>query len=284
LAPDFVCALIADRACTVPTRGEGSMAHNFIKFLGTAGARFVMARQLRYSAGTLVAIGGQKVMLDPGPGTLVRCARSRPPIDPSQLDAVILTHAHLDHSGDVNAVLDAMTLGGFKRRGSLFAPRESLEGPNAVVLNYLREFVERIVTLEPECDYAVGPLRFTTSVRHKHSAETYGVKFAWDGRTVAFLVDTLHFDGLAESYQGADVLIINVVRHEPHESGTVMHLSLDDARRLIRQIAPRRAVLTHYGMTMLQAKPYRIAERLTDELGIEVIAASDGMTLDLDAA
>lgn len=79
-------------------------------------------------------------------------------------------------------------------------------------------------------------------------------------------------------------MIINVVRHEPHESGTVMHLSLDDARRLIRQIAPRRAVLTHYGMTMLQAKPYRIAERLTDELGIEVIAASDGMTLDLDAA
>ncbi len=260
------------------------MADNFVKFLGTAGARFVMARQLRYSAGTLIAINGRKVMLDPGPGTLVRCAKSRPPIDPSELDTVILTHAHLDHSGDVNAVLDAMTWGGFKRRGRLFAPRECLEGPNTVVLNYLREFVEEVVVLEPQRDYAVGPLRFATSIRHRHPAETYGIKFARDGQTVAFLVDTLYFDGLAESYRGADILVLNVVRREPHESATVMHLSLDDARRLIGQIGPRKAVLTHFGMTMLQAKPRQAAERLTQELGVEVIAASDGMTLDLDAA
>ena len=65
------------------------MEGSFVKFLGTAGARFVMARQLRYSAGTLVALDGQRIMLDPGPGTLVRCAKARPRIDPAGLDAVL---------------------------------------------------------------------------------------------------------------------------------------------------------------------------------------------------
>lgn len=257
------------------------VADDCIRFLGTAGARFVMAKQLRYSAGTYLALSGQKVMLDPGPGTLLRCARSRPPVDPCSLDAVVLTHGHIDHSGDVNAILDAMTSGGFRRGGRLFAPRECLEGDKAVVLGYVRAFLEEVVVLEPETRYEMGSLSFSTSVRHKHPAETYGVKFRRDGQTVAFLVDTLYFEGLAEAYEGSDILIINVVRHKPHESGKVMHLSADDARDLIAQIKPRKAVLTHYGMTMLKAKPWKVAERLTEELGVKVIAASDGMTLDL---
>ncbi len=258
------------------------MADDFIKFLGTAGARFVMARQLRYSAGTLVAVGGRRVMLDPGPGTLLRCARARPPVDASALDAVVLTHAHIDHSGDVNAILDAMTAGGFRHRGRLFAPRECLKGEDAVVLRYLRPHLEEVVILEPECDYEVDGLTFSSSVRHRHAVETYGIKFRRDGQTVAFLADTEYFDGLADAYADADVLIVNVVRHEPHQSRAIMHLSLDDARALIGAIRPRLAVLTHYGMTMIQARPRKLARQLTRELGVEVRAASDGMRLGLD--
>ena len=259
------------------------MAGDFIKFLGTAGARFVMARQARYSAGTLVCIGGQRVMMDPGPGTLLRCAKSRPRIDPAELDAVLLTHVHLDHSGDLNAILDAMTAGGFRPGGVLFAPAECLDGPDAVVLRYLKEHIGRIETLRAETDYELDGLRFRTSVGHDHRAETYGIKFRRRGdRTVAFMVDSLYFDGLAEAYEGADVLIINVVRREPHPTGWVKHLSLEDARRIIAHVRPRKAVLTHYGMTMLKARPRTQAARLSDELGLEVIAASDGMTLDLD--
>jgi len=258
------------------------MAEEFIKFLGTAGARFVMARQLRYSAGTLVAIGGQKLMLDPGPGTLLRCAKSRPPIDPCSLDAIVLTHGHIDHSGDVNALLDAMTWGGFKPRGRLFAPEECLEGERAVVLKYLREYLDEVVVLKPESRYAAGPLEFATSRRHLHPAETYGVKFSQGRRAVAFLVDTRYFDGLIDAYRDADVLIINVVRRTPHESDAVMHLTLDDARNIIDAVRPRKAVLTHLGMTMLKARPRDVARSLSEELGVDVIAASDGMTLRLD--
>jgi len=253
----------------------------FIKFLGTAGARFVVAKQLRSSGGIFIAACGQKVILDPGPGTIVRCASSRPPIDPAQLDAVILTHAHIDHSNDVNILIDAMTAGGLRKRGTLFAPAECLTGKHAVVLRYVKGFLEKIVPLEPSKRYHSGELTFATSVPHLHSAETYGLKFEIKGRKIAFLVDTKFFPGLLKSYRGADILVINVVRDTPFENKDILHLSLEDVRTLVAGIRPRQAILTHFGMMMLRAKPWQTAARLTEELGIEVVAASDGMTVTL---
>ena len=93
-----------------------------IKFLGTAGARIVMIKQLRSSGGLWLNLEDTRILIDPGPGSLVRCLKSRPRLDPTQLDAIILTHKHLDHSGDVNVMIEAMTGGGFKKKGSFFCP------------------------------------------------------------------------------------------------------------------------------------------------------------------
>jgi len=45
---------------------------NYIKFLGTAGARFVMIKQLRSSGGIWVSYKGTNVIIDPGPGSITR--------------------------------------------------------------------------------------------------------------------------------------------------------------------------------------------------------------------
>ena len=79
--------------------------------MGTAGARFVVSKQLRSSAGTWCFLQGKNILIDPGPGTLSRCFTSRPGLDPEKLDAIILTHRHLDHSTDVNVLIEAMTRG-----------------------------------------------------------------------------------------------------------------------------------------------------------------------------
>jgi phosphoribosyl 1,2-cyclic phosphodiesterase len=256
------------------------MSESYIKFLGTGGARFVVARQLRYSGGIYLHLKGMKVIMDPGPGTLVRCAASRPPIDVTGLDALILTHAHIDHSNDVNILIDGMTEGGLKHRGALFAPGECLEGDNAVVLKYLRSFLERIEILSPGSEYRINDVRFSTSVRHLHPAETYGIIFDLDGIRLSFLVDTLFFEGLIESYRGTDVLVINVVRYETLKPG-VMHLDIGDVTKILQEIRPKKAILTHFGMTMLRARPRDVAAALTRETGVEVMAAGDGMRVDL---
>ncbi len=252
----------------------------FIKFLGTAGARYVVAKQLRASGGIYIFGEGKRIILDPGPGTLVRCATSRPKIDITTLDGLILTHSHIDHSNDVNILIDGMTEGGFKKRGVLFAPRQAIEGDGAVVLPYLKGFLKAIIPLEERRSYELNGLRFHTSVRHRHPVETYGVKVELGGKIVSFMVDTRFFPELIESYMGSHILVINVVRYLP-KGDEVMHLSIEDVKEIIRAIRPERTILTHFGMTMLRAGPWRVAEGLSEETGMEVIAARDGMRIEI---
>ena len=67
--------------------------------------------------------GETQIHVDPGPGALVRALSHVPPCNPRELDAIVLSHKHLDHSGDVNVVIEAMTSGGFRRRGAVLGTR-----------------------------------------------------------------------------------------------------------------------------------------------------------------
>ncbi|MFA5157073.1 MAG: MBL fold metallo-hydrolase [Candidatus Omnitrophota bacterium] len=249
---------------------------DFIKFLGTAGARFVMIKQLRASGGIWVSCAGVNILIDPGPGSIVRCAASRPKLNPSLLDAVILTHRHLDHSGDINVIIEAMTEGGFKKRGIVFCPKDALQD-DPVVLKYLRKFPESIIELEAKRSYSVKGFKFQTSMEHIHPCATYGLKFKIKKTTVGLITDTRSFSALTDFYK-SDILIISVVFLEPRPE--IAHLSLPEAEEIIRKIRPKKAILTHFGMTMLKAKPHLQAEALSRKLGIEVVAAYDGMSLD----
>ena len=234
-----------------------------------------MIRQLRASGGIWVCSKGANVLIDPGPGSIVRCAASRPKLDPSKLDAIILTHRHLDHSGDINVMIEAMTEGGFKRRGVVFCPEDAL-GDDPVILRHARGYLEKIEILKEKGTYAIGDFEFQTSMRHIHPVETYGLKFNIKHTSVSLVSDTKYFRELADFYQ-TDILIINVVFFEPRPG--IDHLNLLDVESLVSEIKPKKAILTHFGMTMLTNKPHILAEELAKKLGIEVEAAYDGMTI-----
>lgn len=258
---------------------------NYLKFLGTAGARFVVSKQLRASGGLWMCLDGVNFLVDPGPGSLVRCLNSKPKLDPATLEAILLSHRHIDHTNDVNIMIEAMTEGGTRRRGKLFAPREALE-KDPVVLHYVRDYLGEIHTLTEGGTYNIAAgLRFQTPVAHRHGPETYGFLFHARHHRIAYITCTLFFPELERHYRG-DVLIINTVRLKPEEKSDgenkIKHLSLDDARTLILAVRPKTAILTHFGMTMIRAKPWELAAKLTEETGVEVIAASDGMRFELE--
>lgn len=253
-----------------------------ILFLGTGGARFVVARQLRASGGMRMTFGSTQIHVDPGPGALVRTLSHVPPCNPRELDAIALSHKHLDHSGDVNALIEAMTSGGFRRRGALLAPPDAIDDEH-VVLPYARRFVERIEELAPSAGpYRVGEVDIFTSRRHAHAVQTYGLHFVHAGLRVAYLPCGRYFDGLSADYAAhhPDVLIVNVLRFA--DQMNVDHLTWQDARRVVAEVRPKVAVFQHFGTKMLEADPPRLAERLEDELGLRAIAAYDGFTLDVE--
>jgi phosphoribosyl 1,2-cyclic phosphodiesterase len=248
-----------------------------IVFLGSGGARIVVARQLRASGGIWFSLAGTEFLVDPGPGALVRMTGSRHKLDPGHLSGILLSHRHLDHAGDVNNMVEAMTLGGTRPGGKLFAPDDALEGDDPVVFRYLRSFLSEVVTLKEGRGYELGRVGFTCPVRHRHRGEVYGFRFEIPGLSVSCIADTAYFPELADCYR-ADIVILNVVRFKPSD---LDHLHAPEAEQLIAAMKPKLAVLTHFGMTMLKAKPWQVARDMTARTGVNVMAASDGRLLDL---
>jgi phosphoribosyl 1,2-cyclic phosphodiesterase len=252
---------------------------NTIKFLGTAGARFVVMKQLRASGGLWITLDDTHVMVDPGPGALVRCLSSRPKLDPQDLEGIILTHRHLDHSNDINIMIEAMTNGGFKKKGVVFAPRDALDD-DPVVLNYTRGQVDHVEVLEEKGKYKVGNISFETPIRLKHGVETYGINFRGKNSSISLITDTDYFPGLPSYFTG-DILIVNVVMLE--DISSIEHLCLREAEQIIEANKPSLSILTHFGMGLVKVKPWEIAEKLSQKLGVNVIAARDGMQIDIDS-
>ncbi len=254
---------------------DRSPSGDTITFLGTAGARIMVANQFLASGGLWLNLSGTEILLDPGPGTIVQSTKRKLRAD--KLSAIILSHRHLDHSADTNIMIEAMTQGGFERHGWLFAPADAL-GSEPVIFSYLKDYLEGVEVLEEGKSYSVGNISFTTPVRHIHQVETYGILFRTAEHTFSYITDSRYFDGLCHSY-GGELLIINVVRLEANHPFD--HLSVPDAEHIITELKPKVAILTHFGRTMWRAKPWEIAQRLSQDTGVKVIAARDGMRFDL---
>jgi ribonuclease BN (tRNA processing enzyme) len=255
---------------------DSSASADTITFLGTAGARFMVSKQLAASGGMWFNLNGTQLLIDPGPGCIVQTSKRK--LNAEKLSAIIISHRHLDHAADTNVMVEAMTNGGFKKHGRLFLPADALE-PESVIFSYLKNYIEGITLLEATKTYEIGNISFKTSVRHIHPVETYGMVFTSNGQTIGYLTDTLYFEGLANSYTGSDLLIVNMVLTEPRPP--IEHLSVPDVERIILEIKPKTAVLSHFGMRVWQAKPWLIAEAMSEKTGVRVIAARDGMKFDL---
>ncbi len=247
--------------------------------MGTAGARFMVAKQLAASGGLYLEEGGTRLAMDPGPGAVVQYAKRK--VDLTRLSGILLSHRHLDHCGDVNVMIEAMTDGGFRHRGVLYCPGDCLD-EDPVVLRYLRRFPEEVVRLEPECEYRLGEIRFQTTPRHIHGVETYGFLFGDTGAgrplRLGWVTDSKYYDGIAEQHC-AEVMLIHTVlaRSRPE----LPHLGLDDAERIIAEARPRLAVITHYGMQVWRAHPWEVAAGISQRTGVEVKAGRDGMVLEI---
>lgn len=252
-----------------------------LHFLGTGGGRFCMIRQLRRTGGFMVEHEGTWLDVDPAPGALVRALEDDH--DPSVLDGIFVSHAHLDHCGDLEVMIEAMTDGCTTERGTLIANRTSLEGSDEIdpaVDTYHREGVETVVTAEEGESHDLDgvTLRFHET-RHK-GVQTTGFLMETDGPTLGYIPDTELFDGLAQTFNEADVLIINVLR--PHDKDWKGHLNLADALEIIETVEPEKTYIQHFGMNFLQSFRDEL-DWLEDNGGDhDITLASDGTTYSLE--
>jgi ribonuclease BN (tRNA processing enzyme) len=246
-----------------------------VTFLGSGGSRFMMISQKLATGGFWLNMAGTDILVDPGPSCITHVTNRK--LEPRQLDAILLSHRHLDHSADVNIMIEAMTQGGGHPRGYFFAPADALD-EEPVIYGYLRRLLDGVVTLREGGKYRFGGVDVETPLRHHHGVETYGFNFRAGGRSVAYVADTKYFEALASTYR-ADLMIVCVLTESPRSY--IDHLSVPDAAALIGAARPKAAILTHFGMGLWRGGPENYAARITEETGVRVIAATDGMCFHL---
>jgi len=244
--------------------------HSFT-FLGTGGGRFVLLTQRRYSGGIWLDFEA-KMILDPGPGALIRALQFGK--KPNRLDAVLVSHRHLDHYNDAEVMIEAMTYGTKKKRGLLVINKNALE--------YISEYHQNAVKVlipEPGEESKVNKLKIQAIPTFNHE-DGIGFRFFTEKGIVTYTSDTGYSKELMEHYRGSRILILNVIFPNSKEIKT--HMNTEKAIKIVREIKPELAVIQHFGVSMLNANPNREANFIEKKTGVKTIAARDGMTIDLE--
>jgi ribonuclease BN (tRNA processing enzyme) len=199
-------------------------------------------------SGYLVEADG-RLLLDCGPGVLARLRESAPwPI----VDAIAITHFHLDHWGDLVPWVwgNMFGPGADKPRPELWLPPggsevlaalgERLGSPDL----FERAFqVSEYRAREPfsTAGFEVLPLR----VPH-YELLAFGFRCSSNGKTLAYSGDSGPCAELAELARDADLFLCEATLLAPNpEGGTRGHLAADEALESFRESGAKRLLLTH---------------------------------------
>ncbi len=246
--------------------------------MGTAGDSFVVGRQLRASGGIVLNVEDNQFHIDPGPSSLAFAKQCG--VNLRANTAVFVSHAHLIHSNDLNAVIDAMTYRGFDRKGVVVANKTVINGAEKyqpALLDFYKGCLERFIVLEAGQRVGINEVE-VQALRCRHSdPHTIGFKFFTPKFTLVYTADTAYSPDLIEQYEGANILILNVTN--PNKSDSTDHLSCEGAIRIIKEVQPRLAIITHFGIKMIEADPLYLIREIQKETGVQTIAAKDGMII-----
>jgi ribonuclease BN (tRNA processing enzyme) len=249
-----------------------------ITFLGSAGGRFVMLKQIRASGGWILELEDQSLHIDPGPGALVRAKQFG--IDLSKVTGVLVSHRHQDHINDAVVVIECMTKGATEKRG-MFASNEKVVKGNMeyppVIDKYHIKFVERLEVLKPGKSIMVGKVKITATPTNHREEEGLGFVFEGEGLRIGFTGDGEYFAGMEKHFKDCDYLILNVLR--PRTDSWPGHMNTEGARKLISRAKPKKAIIKHIGMKMLKGVAEREAAWIEKETGIKTVVARDGMVI-----
>ena len=250
-----------------------------IHFLGTGGGRFAMITQCRRTAGIRLVHGDTHVHVDPGPGAVVFSNLAR--LSPQKLDGLVVTHCHPDHYTDAEVLVEAMTHGTKDKRGVLAAPDSVLHGNDDYapsISTYHQGLVGSIERLTPGHCFNVDGIRFEAVKAIHTDSETVGfIAETPDAGVIGYTSDTAYFPEIGELYRGVRLLMVCTMW--PRDNPLKYHLCTDDAKRILEGASPGCAVLTHFGMKMLNADPEKEAAYLEEVTGVPTVAARDGMEI-----
>lgn len=248
-------------------------------FLGTGGGRFVTSSQARATGGIYFSVSGKRFVLDPGPGSLVHMRRLKMK-DP---DGILLSHYHLDHSGDANAILDGI------KEPFIIAEKHCIEGNGEnfpCISRYHMEksvFIKKMSSGDSSEIPGSGISLRATPASHTAPCIGFAIEIPEISRKIGYAGDTVYFDGMLKPFEGYDILLLNVL--VPYEKVPMenKHLGISEAVKALNSMEkkPGLVIIQHFSLWMLHNDVRRQARILEEKTGVKTIPARDFMKFDI---
>ena len=235
----------------------------------------------RSSPAYLVEAGGTSVLLDLGQGALRRLMETG--VDPVDVDAVLLSHHHLDHFADVLPLLFALNYDptmSAEARVTIVGDR-SLEEVFAGLGEAFGEWVQpspQVLTrrlVVPGDVLSLGELDVRCE-RAAHMGSSLAYRLERQGVGLVYLGDSTATEDLVTFAAGADLLVCHTVGSA--DDRTPNHISPSDAGVLARDAGVGALLLSHLYRSQDLEKSVAEAGRAFDG---RVIVAEDLMVLDV---
>ena len=247
-----------------------------LTFLGTGGDAYTVGRQLLGAGGIVVELSGNQFHLDPGPGSLQ--AAKECSIDVRRTVAVLVSHNHLNHAHDLNAVLSAMTYGGLDPRGVVLAADSVVEGLGARLHPRDARFAEKVLAVSDSSRVGINDVDVHITPALHSDSSAVGFVLSSGRERIGYTGDTGLSSEVAEAFVGVDTLIACVSRTD--ENADVHHLSPSSVVELANTVNPRTLVLTHFDQQLLKRDVRNLGRLVSQQVDCHVVVASDGARVD----
>lgn len=211
-----------------------------LHILGTGTA---IPRIERNSSAYLVTSGGMNILIDVGPAVVRRLLERG--FDVDDIDLVIITHFHVDHTADLSTLFFACNYGKVAREKPL-----TIIGGNGITRFY-RGLRRVFPWIEPKKysltvkrlvneSQVLGGTRITTAPV-KHNPESIGVRLE-DERSITFSGDSDFSRNLIKLANRTDLFVAECAFPERKVKG---HMNLDTLDKIVQKAMPKRVLLTH---------------------------------------
>lgn len=203
------------------------------------------------ASGYLIEHGATTIWCDAGSGTFVPLMDH---VDPADLDAVIISHAHTDHCADLIAFFGYMAYG---PSGEIPVPVYLPEGTVAPLAAFVRADGDHVFHMTfdfhvvADGDVAqIGEIAVRFAAAH-HPVPTVATRFEAEGRSLAYSGDTGPGGGFPGLCEGADVMLCEAtLQGERTPFVYEYHLTAAEAGTLARDAGAGRLILTHVSPTL----------------------------------
>jgi ribonuclease BN (tRNA processing enzyme) len=233
----------------------------------------------RVQSGILIEDGNHRILLDIGSGVLHRLTQLA--FDIKTIDAVFISHFHVDHCADFLPLCQSLWLAGYDETLKLYAPPTVTEwsrGLNDISFTYLRDKI-RIATTSLQENQVVSleDLRIVTTPTLHSNYDTRAFRVEGNGKSLTFSSDTAPCRNIIDLAKETDVLV-----HEcnwldgVHREG--IHTSPSELARIAEEIDPSKIILTHVSPEVAAEKE-KVIEIVSRRTTAEVVMGEDLMVV-----